>query len=42
MTQQSQAVVLHDCRRRKTETLLSLARTDERIVAVCNDLRRLQ
>ncbi len=37
MTQQSQAVVLHDCRKTFAETLILLARADERIVAVCND-----
>lgn len=31
------AAVLHDCRKIFVETLISLAREDERIVAVCND-----
>ena len=31
MTQQSQAVVLHDCRKTFAETLISLARADKRI-----------
>jgi transketolase len=33
----SHAPALHDCRRAFAETLIALARDDERIVAVCND-----
>jgi transketolase len=36
MSQQTQAV-LHDCREAFADTLIALARDDERIVAVCND-----
>jgi len=37
MSQATQATVLHDCRRAFADTLIALAREDERIVAVCND-----
>ena len=37
MSQQTQAAVLHDCREAFADTLIALARDDERIVAVCND-----
>jgi transketolase len=37
MSQQTQAAVLHDCREAFADTLIALAREDERIVAVCND-----
>jgi transketolase len=36
-TQPAGAVALHDCRKAFAETLVALAREDERIVAVCND-----
>jgi transketolase len=37
MSQTTQAAALHDCRRAFADTLIALAREDERIVAVCND-----
>ena len=37
MSQATQAAALHDCRRAFADTLIALAREDERIVAVCND-----
>jgi transketolase len=37
MTMATQAPVLHDCRKAFAETLIALAREDDRIVAVCND-----
>jgi transketolase len=37
MSQAMQAAALYDCRRAFADTLLALAREDERIVAVCND-----
>ena len=37
MSQATQATALHDCRRAFADTLIALAREDERIVAVCND-----
>jgi transketolase len=37
MSQQTQADVLYDCRKAFADTLISLARVDERIVVVCND-----
>jgi len=37
VSQQTQAAVLHDCREAFADTLIALAREDERIVAVCND-----
>jgi transketolase len=37
MTMATQAAVLHDCRKAFAETLIALAREDDRIVAVCND-----
>ena len=37
MSQATQATTLHDCRRAFADTLIALAREDERIVAVCND-----
>jgi transketolase len=37
MSQATQTVPLHDCRRAFADTLIALAREDERIVAVCND-----
>ena len=37
MSRQTQADVLHDCREAFADTLIALAREDERIVAVCND-----
>ncbi len=37
MRQPAQAITLHDCRRAFADTLIALAREDERIVAVCND-----
>jgi transketolase len=33
----TQAAALHDCRQAFAETLIALARADDRIVAVCND-----
>src|SRR5260370_10096926 len=37
MSQAMQAAAVHDCRQAFADTLLALAREDERIVAVCND-----
>jgi transketolase len=37
MSHATQTPALHDCRRVFAETLIALAREDERIVAVCND-----
>jgi transketolase len=37
MSQAMQTAALHDCRRAFADTLVALAREDERIVAVCND-----
>ena len=37
MSQETQAAILHDCREAFADTLIALARDDERIVAVCND-----
>ena len=37
MTMATRAAVLHDCRKAFAETLIALAREDDRIVAVCND-----
>jgi transketolase len=37
MSQTTQPAALHDCREAFAETLMALAREDERIVAVCND-----
>jgi transketolase len=37
MSRQAQADVLYDCRKAFADTLISLARSDERIVVVCND-----
>jgi transketolase len=37
MSQATQTAALHDCRRAFADTLIALAREDERIVAVCND-----
>ena len=37
MSQATQASTLHDCRRAFADTLIALAREDERVVAVCND-----
>jgi transketolase len=37
MSQTTQATALHDCRKAFAETLIALAREDERVVAVCND-----
>ena len=37
MSQATQATTLHDCRRAFADTLIALAREDERVVAVCND-----
>jgi transketolase len=37
MTMATQAAALHDCRKAFAETLIALAREDDRIVAVCND-----
>jgi transketolase len=37
MSQPTQSTTLHDCRRAFADTLIALAREDERIVAVCND-----
>ena len=37
MSQPTQTATLHDCRTIFAETLIALAREDERIVAVCND-----
>jgi transketolase len=37
MSQETQAAMLHDCRHAFADTLIALARDDERIVAVCND-----
>ena len=37
MSQETRAAVLHDCREAFADTLIALARDDERIVAVCND-----
>ena len=37
MSQATQTAALHDCRRAFADTLVALAREDERIVAVCND-----
>jgi transketolase len=37
MSQATQTAALHDCRKAFAETLIALAREDERIVAVCND-----
>jgi transketolase len=37
MNQAMQTAALHDCRRPFADTLVALAREDERIVAVCND-----
>lgn len=37
MSQLAQPAALHDCREAFAETLMTLAREDERIVAVCND-----
>jgi transketolase len=37
MSQTTQATALHDCRKAFADTLIALAREDERIVAVCND-----
>jgi transketolase len=37
MSQETQAAMLHDCREAFADTLIALARDDERIVAVCND-----
>jgi transketolase len=37
MSQAMQTAALHDCRRAFADTLIALAREDERIVAVCND-----
>src|ERR1700749_350184 len=36
MSQATQATALHDCRRAFADTLIALARENERIVAVCN------
>src|SRR6201999_339740 len=37
MSQATQTAALHDCRRAFADTLIALAREDERIVAVCAD-----
>lgn len=37
MSQATETKLLHDCRKTFAETLIALAREDERIVAVCND-----
>jgi len=37
MSQGRQAIALHDCRKAFADTLIALAREDERIVAVCSD-----
>jgi transketolase len=37
MSQATQTAILHDCRRAFADTLIALAREDERVVAVCND-----
>ena len=37
MSMQTQAAILHDCREAFADTVIALARDDERIVAVCND-----
>jgi transketolase len=37
MIMATQAAMLHDCRKAFAETLIALAREDDRIVAVCND-----
>ena len=37
MSQETQVDVLYDCRKAFADTLISLARADERIVVVCND-----
>ena len=37
MSQATESTLLHDCRKAFAETLIALAREDERIVVVCND-----
>ncbi len=37
MSQATQTAALHDCRKAFAQTLIALAREDDRIVAVCND-----